>query len=84
MFTPANARILLAISSPSVGCPIPEFYWRVDFLDRSVEQSPKTLLFLRDSPLPRGGQTRRGAVLLRPSEGRDKIAPLPSVAAEPR
>jgi hypothetical protein len=29
-------------------------------------------------------ESRRGAVLLRPFKGRDKIAPLPSVAAEPR
>ena len=29
------------------------------------------------------GESRRGAVLLRPFGGRDKIAPLPSVAAEP-
>ena len=30
------------------------------------------------------GESRRGAGLLRPFEGRDKIAPLPLLAAEPR
>ena len=44
----------------------------------SAVQSPRTLLFLMIFLCREAGESSRGAGLLRPFEGRDKIAPLPS------
>ena len=43
---------------------------------KTMKLSLQILVFVHDLPMLRGGWGRRGAGLLRPSDGRDKIAPL--------